>query len=144
MCMACGIDVVICSGEDATNIQRAVTGEAVGTRFLKEREQIHARQQWLRCAAKRSDVVHVDVGAKEAILSGRSLLAKGVERVEGNFERGDVVTICANGTPIAVGVVHYSVKEATRIAGCHSSEIERVLGYRQEAVIIHRDNMVLE
>jgi len=41
-------------------------------------------------------------------------------------------------------VVGYSHLELARIAGCKSSEIETLLGYKYGDEIVHRDNLVLK
>jgi glutamate 5-kinase len=64
--------------------------------------------------------------------------------VEGSFERGEVVGCFApDGHEVARGLVNYSAQEAARILRKPSSEIEAILGYVDEAELIHRDNLVL-
>ena len=62
----------------------------------------------------------------------------------GEFERGEVVA-CRNpdGNEIARGLVNYSSAETRRIMRHASGEIEAILGYVEEAELIHRDNLVL-
>ena len=64
--------------------------------------------------------------------------------VEGTFERGEVVGCFApDGREIARGLVNYGAQETARILRRPSSEIETILGYVDEAELIHRDNLVL-
>jgi glutamate 5-kinase len=64
--------------------------------------------------------------------------------VEGQFERGDVVSVLApDGREIARGLVNYGAVETTRILRKPTSEIERTLGYLAEPELIHRDNLVV-
>jgi glutamate 5-kinase len=68
----------------------------------------------------------------------------GVIRVKGKFERGDVVSVLdENNSEIARGLTNYSAVELARILGCHSSEIESILGYTYNEEVIHRNNLVL-
>ena len=68
----------------------------------------------------------------------------GVTAVEGHFERGDVVAcIDEQGKEVARGLVNYSSSETSRILRKSSSEIETILGYMDEAELIHRDNLIL-
>jgi len=87
----------------------------------------------------------LDPGAVKALASGgRSLLPIGVVAVAGTFERGEVVGCFApDGQEVARGLVNYSAQEAARILRRPSSEIESILGYVDEAELIHRDNLVL-
>ncbi len=81
---------------------------------------------------------------KELKSEGKSLLPIGVTAVEGYFERGDVVAcVDATGVEVARGLVNYSASEAARIMRKPSSEIETILGYVDEAELIHRDNLIL-
>ncbi|MDQ1154351.1 glutamate 5-kinase [Brevundimonas sp. SORGH_AS 993] len=47
------------------------------------------------------------------------------------------------GRQIGVGLAAYAAEEAACIRGRRSDEIEAVLGYRGAAVLIHRDDLVL-
>ena len=63
---------------------------------------------------------------------------------DGNFNRGDAVTICdKTGTSIAKGLSNYSCKEIEEILGRKSSEISSILGYAGDEEIVHRNNMVI-
>ena len=65
-------------------------------------------------------------------------------QVEGYFERGDVVAcVDVNGLEIARGLVNYSASETARILKKPSSEIEKILGYVDEAELIHRDSLIV-
>jgi glutamate 5-kinase len=68
----------------------------------------------------------------------------GVVQVEGDFQRGDVIAVCsASGTELARGLANYSSTEARLIARQPSAKIESLLGYANEAELIHRTNLVL-
>jgi glutamate 5-kinase len=75
---------------------------------------------------------------------GKSLLPIGVTEVEGDFHRGDVIAVrTAAGLEIARGLANYASGEARLIARKPSSQITGLLGFANEAELIHRDNMVL-
>ena len=58
--------------------------------------------------------------------------------------RGEVVGCYAqDGREVARGLVNYGAQDAARIARKPSAEIEAILGYVDEAELIHRDNLVL-
>ena len=79
----------------------------------------------------------------KALKNGSSLLPAGVTQVSGHFEKGDAVSVIANGAEIARGLVAYDLKEAERIKGLKSAKISNELGYEHGAAIIHRDNLVM-
>ena len=55
---------------------------------------------------------------------GRSLLAIGVRRVDGNFQKGDVVSLCReDGQEFARGLTNYGSEELRRIARATDGEI---------------------
>ena len=75
---------------------------------------------------------------------GNMLLPKGIVKVQGDFERGDVVRIMtAEGRELARGISRYNASDMAQIAGKHSDDIESCLGYGYGAVAIHRDDLVL-
>src|SRR3569832_1623610 len=86
----------------------------------------------------------LDEGAVRVLReSGRSRLPVGVRLVEGQFSRGElVVCLGPDGREVAKGLVNYSAEESRKIAGLPSDRIEAVLGYVDEAELIHRDNLV--
>ena len=73
-----------------------------------------------------------------------SLLAVGVKDVQGNFSRGEIVSCVSNdGKEIARGLVNYNSVDVMKIKGKASKDIESILGYIDDAELIHRDNLVL-
>jgi len=54
-----------------------------------------------------------------------------------------VACVDESGQQVAVGLVNYSADEARRIAGQPSEKIESLLGYVDDAELMHRDNLVM-
>ena len=44
---------------------------------------------------------------------------------------------------MARGLVNYSVEEARKLCGESTSSISKILGYKDDDEMIHRDNLVL-
>ena len=89
-------------------------------------------------------VPSVPAKVKVLLTDGKSLLPVGVVAVEGSFERGDVVAcLDQQNKEVARGLVNYSSAETARILRQPSSEIASILGYVDEAELIHRDNLIL-
>ena len=89
-------------------------------------------------------IITIDAGARAALDAGRSLLPAGVTRVEGNFDRGDAVVIKdADGRELGRGLIAYARRDAERLIGRKSGEIEGILGYSGRSEMIHRDDMAL-
>ena len=112
--------------------------------FLASVEPRTARKRWIAGSLKPAGKLLVDDGALTALRSGKSLLPAGVTGVEGSFERGDAVLVCApSGQVVARGLATYSAADARRIIGHKSREIEAILGYRGREELIHRDDLVV-
>ena len=142
--MAAGCHMVIAKG-DVDRPIAALEAGARSTWFVTEATPRAARKQWIAGSLKPRGTLTIDAGAEAALAAGRSLLPAGVDAVEGNFERGESVTVKgAAGGFIGRGLIAYSADDARRIIGHKTGEIERILGYRGRDAIIHRDDLVLE
>ncbi len=140
-----GAHTVIASGREPQVLARLNDGEAIGTQISAETMTLAARKQWLADQLQVRGVLTLDAGAVTALMTGgKSLLPIGVVSVGGDFSRGEVVA-CRDqgGRDIARGLVNYGADETRRIQRHASSEIESLLGYVDEAELIHRDNLVL-
>lgn len=140
-----GAHTVIASGHEKDVLVRLAGGEVIGTHLRAEQIKTLAKKQWLADHLRISGKVTLDAGAVKALLQdGKSLLPIGVVAVDGSFERGDVVAcIDTQGKEIARGLVNYNAVETARILRQPSSEIAKILGYVDEAELMHRDNLVL-
>ncbi|MGH2536306.1 MAG: glutamate 5-kinase [Candidatus Promineifilaceae bacterium] len=141
-----GAEVVIASGRLPDVIPRAVAGAAVGTRFPALGTPLEGRKRWIFAAPTPAGRLVVDEGAARALReAGRSLLPAGIVAVEGDFERGDTVTILADAghQEVARGIARYGGRELALILGCHSDEIAGRLGYAYGPVAVHRNDMIV-
>jgi glutamate 5-kinase len=140
--MASGAGMVIMHGADPHPLTRLAQG-APSTLFTPQLDPHAARKRWI-AAMKPQGMLMIDAGAVQALAQGKSLLPAGLARVIGPFGRGDPVTIAGpTGESLGQGLARYTSEEAQAIAGKHSSEIEKILGYPGRAVLIHRDDMAL-
>lgn len=140
-----GTMTLIVSGHEHNILQRLAADEKLGTRLLPVSGAVVARKQWLAGQLRVRGRLQLDDGAVNVLRSaGSSLLPVGVTRVEGEFDRGDLV-VCLDpaGKEMARGLVNYNAAESKQIIGQPSSRIEELLGYIDEAELIHRDNLVL-
>ncbi len=139
-----GAHTLIVSGSQPDSLLAASRGEDIGTLLYAVDSPLAARKQWLADHLQLAGALTLDAGAVKALGDGRSLLAVGVKRVEGDFERGAAVACHApDGSEIARGLINYSSSEARRIAGHGTHDIEALLGYIDSAELIHRDNLIL-
>jgi len=140
-----GTATIIAAGRETDVLQAIVSGQETGTLIVPAEAPLLARKQWLANRLQVRGSLTLDDGAVKVLTeSGRSLLAVGVTAVKGDFRRGDLVScVSGAGQEVARGLVNYDVTEAARIAGQASERIEELLGYIDEAELIHRDNLVL-
>lgn len=138
-----GCSTIISSGHVEHPLQALSAGGRC-TVFRAEGTPAAARKQWLAGALEVRGEIRVDAGAAAALGRGNSLLPVGIVSVDGDFRRGDVVSISGpDGRELGRGLAEYSCDEATSIRGCQSEQIEDRLGYRGRAVMVHRDELVL-
>jgi glutamate 5-kinase len=142
---AAGESVVMANGAFDGILDRVFAGEPVGTLFLPHGEDVPAWKRWVGFTARPKGTLRIDAGAKRAIVEqGKSLLPIGVTAVEGEFGKGDVVSICdAAGGEIARGLSNYSSEDASRLRGKHSEQISGLLGGVPYPELVHRDNLVV-
>jgi len=138
-----GCSMIICNGRDPRPLT-AIGAGARNTIFTAEASPPTARKKWIAGALSPKGKLVIDNGAITALRKGRSLLPAGVTTIGGNFERGDLIAVeSRDGIVIGHGLSAYSAKDAARIKGHKSSEIEALLGYRGRDELIHADNIVM-
>ena len=140
-----GEAAIIANGRENQAIERIGRGESLGTLFLPAGPRMKGRKRWMRFSLRARGTVLCDDGARRAVQQmGKSLLASGVTGCQGNFEKGDLVTLAGgDGREFARGLAEFGAGEVRKIMGMRSSEIEKVLGKGVTGVVVHRDNLVL-
>ena len=140
-----GTSTLIAWGREANVLVRLAHGERIGTALVAGTPKHAARKQWMVDHLQLRGAVIVDAGAAEKLLhEGKSLLPIGVQDVQGDFARGDVIAVrTADGLEVARGLANYASSEARLIARKPSTQIEGLLGYVNEPELIHRTNLVL-
>ncbi|WP_225621905.1 glutamate 5-kinase, partial [Xylella fastidiosa] len=146
---AAGIDTYLFNGRSSDVVRGLAQHRLRGTRIHPTCTPIAARKYWLRHAPVEPGAILIDAGAAAALAQqGASLLPGGVLSAEGDFRRGDMIQIATRSPdhpshPLARGLVQYSAADVRRIAGCHSRDIQTLLGYTYGDTIVHRDDLVL-
>jgi glutamate 5-kinase len=135
--------MAIALGQRTSPLSALVDG-ARCTWFLPAPEGRTARKRWIAGSLAPLGVMVVDAGAARALQRGSSLLPAGVRSVEGDFTRGDPISVRdETGREVARGLSAYDADAARLIAGHRSEELESLLGWRGRDEIIHRDDLVL-
>ena len=141
--VAAGCHMCIAAGHHPHPVRRLEEGGRC-TWFVPTETPVAARKQWIAGPLRPAGALVIDAGALKALSVGKSLLAAGVVRLTGRFDRGDTVSIVApDGTEVARGISAYSDGDVVRIMGRRSAEIESILGYRSGDALVHRDDLVI-
>lgn len=136
-----GIMLAIINGTREKPIAKAIANNR-GTVFLPVRSA-SARKAWLGGRLAPEGVLTVDAGCVRALADGASVLAAGLTDIEGDFQRGALVSLHGpNGERLGQGLVEYSAEECRAITGLREAEQEAQLGYAPRAAVVHRDHMV--
>jgi len=142
---ASGVTVIIADGREADIILRVAAGEALGTRFQPAASKLESRKRWMLSGLSTKGKLVVDSGAALALKKQkRSLLAAGIEQIEGAFQRGDIVNIYdPDGVQIGCGITNYSSGDINVLKGAPSRQIATLLGHDYGSEVVHRNNLVV-
>lgn len=135
---------LIANGKEPHIIKRIFEKEEVGTIFLPT-ENLPNKKRWIAYATNIQARLTVNDGAKKALSEKfTSLLPIGVLKIEGDCQKGDIVSILdADGNEFARGMINYNYSDCEKIIGKHSDNILDILGYKNYDAIITRDNIAL-
>ncbi|MEX2216601.1 MAG: glutamate 5-kinase [Phycisphaeraceae bacterium] len=136
---------VIANGREPNVLRRLLAGEAdLGTVFAPAKKKLDARQRWIGLTKRPAGMLTIDDGALAALKRGKSLLPAGIKKVEGTFDRGDVIAVLdKEGHEVARGLSNYSADETRLIQGLKSSQLGKTLGREAYDEVIHRDHLVM-
>lgn len=142
---AVGTHVVIANGKRPDVLAEILAGDDVGTLFVAEQEALPAWKRWIGYTLPPKGQLVLDNGARQAIAEkGRSLLAIGICTVEGDFARGEVVSLVdLQGEEFARGLTNYDADATRLVAGKRTEDIAKALGSVPYEEVIHRDNLVV-
>jgi len=140
-----GAATVIASGSIDKIIEQIIAGQNIGSYLIPDIVPIVARKQWLAGQLQVKGQLVLDAGAVKSLQhAGKSLLAVGIISVSGLFSRGELVAcLTEDGREIARGLVNYDSTDTRKIAGKSSQCFRKILGYDDDAELIHRDNLVV-
>ena len=141
----CGEAMIVANGRMKDVLVAALDGEDVGTLFVPSPRKRPSRSRWIGSARPVGAVV-IDAGAQTAVAkNNKSLLPAGILRVEGLFERGDLIGVqTADGKLVARGLSNYASATIERIKGKKTADVRALLGEAAYDEVIHRDNLVIE
>lgn len=138
-----GTNMIIADGQDLSPLA-AINEGAQATVFHASDKPSNARKRWISSHINPRGSVTIDDGAVKALLDGKSLLPVGVTKVEGNFERGDVIKILDNNNnKLGVGLSAYSSRDMHYILNQSDKTAHRLQAYLGREELVHRNDLVL-
>ena len=142
ICNLAGCNMVIANGLYLNPINQ-IEKKKSSTWFISKVPKLDARKKWIISSVSPKGELIIDDGAKKALINGKSLLAAGIKKVNGDFKKGDHIKILDNKRKeFARGLSSFSSNEINKILGCHSNEIKKILGYISKSEVVHKDDMV--
>ena len=142
ICQISGCVMAIANGLSNRPIKK-IFEKNLCTWFLPKISKLDARKKWIISSISPKGDLIVDDGAINALKKGKSLLAAGIKKVNGKFNKGDHIKILdENMKEYARGLSSFTSDEITKIKGQHSNKINELLGYVTKSEVIHKDDMV--
>ena len=143
ICMNSGCHMFLANGKKNNPIKNMLKNK-IYTHFIPKISSLDAKKKWIIGSLNSSGIIFVDLGASRALNNGKSLLAAGVTKITGSFNKGEnVLIVDQNEKHLARGLASFNSDEIDKIKGKQSKEIEKILGYVSKSEIIHKDDMVM-
>ena len=143
ICMNSGCHMLLANGNKDYPIKNIIKNK-IYTHFTPKISSLDAKKKWIIGSLRASGKVFIDQGAARALYNGKSLLAAGVTKINGSFNKGEnVLIVDHNEKHLARGLASFNSSEINKIKGKQSKEIEKILGYLSKSEIIHKDDMVM-
>jgi glutamate 5-kinase len=139
----CGIPLIVANSRRENVLTDILAGKEVGT-YFKPQCRMPAVKRWIAYGASVKGQIHVNEGAKKAIMEGSSLLPVGVSKIIGHFNAGDVVGIVDPcNVEFAKGNPNYNSAELNLIKGLQINEVKKKLGYIRQKEVMERKHIHL-
>ena len=142
-----GEAVIIANGKKKNVLLKIMSGEDIGTFFVPAKTKMTCRRRWIRFSVKPNGKIFVDIGAEKALIKhGKSLLASGIVKSDGHFQKSDVVSIVSEDSNIEVGrgLTNFSSDDLNKIIGLKTLEIRKIFGDKTYDEVVHRNNLVVD
>lgn len=131
-----GITVYFANGKRKNVLTDIVSGKDIGTKFISHDKSSSIKRRIAYSEGLTKGTVYVNKCAEDLLLSKTkimSLLPVGVTKVEGNFNKGDIIEIIGESKhKIGFGIAEYSAEKA-----------EALIRKKHGRPIIHYDHMFI-
>ena len=142
ICINAGCYMFIVNGKKKNPIKNMIQNK-IYTSFIPKISTLDARKKWIVSSLNSTGKIFIDKGAQIALQNGKSLLAAGITKITGKFNKGEnVLIVNEEEKSLGRGLSSFSSEEIQKIKGKQSNEIQNILGYPSKSEIIHKDDMV--
>lgn len=132
-----GITVHIANGKKPGLLQNILESNQVGTTFVPYKTASSLKRWVAHARGYEKGIVVINDGAKQQLLhpeKASSLLPVGIIRIEGSFEKGDIIKICdEQQVVIGYGVARYGSQRA-----------QFLLGVKHQKPLVHYDYLFIQ
>ncbi len=146
ICSFSGIKTIIANSRKKNILDKIIAGEDVGTFFTPQTaKKVKSIKKWIAFGKKTKGSIVIDRGAEEAVLNkGKSILAVGVVKVDGKFNKGDTLKVFSlDSKLIAKGISNFSSEDIEKIKGKNREKILSEFDTSMCSEVIHRDCLVV-
>jgi glutamate 5-kinase len=140
-----GCGVFIASGAEPEILPRLFSGTGPGTFFVPSGLPMESKKRWLAYYQRPTGTIFVNTCAVPVLREqGRSLLAVGVTRADGEFAAGEIVNIAGpDGEVIARGKTAFGSDEIPALAEKQGDAVRALYPTRKRLEVVHRDDLAL-
>ncbi len=132
-----GICTHVVNGKNQHAIRDVMAGKKIGTTFLPERQRSNVKKRIAYAYGQEKGTVYINKNAREILTSKEkacSLLSVGVTRIEGVFEKGNIIQIKdERNQRLGLGVAEYSAETA-----------RKYIGVKGKKPLVHYDYLYIE
>lgn len=141
--LSVGVPIFIGTGFGQDKLKNILSGHGDGTYIQNgQPSSISINQQWIAMHSEANGKIYVDKGAEDAILyHSKNLLPAGIYKIQGNFDKGDIVEVFGLNGLIGKGEVTFSAKELAKAIGKRSEEQTKRVR-KGQVEVIHKSKWV--
>lgn len=139
-----GEAMIVADGRMENILPRLLDHEELGTLFIPSHKKRPSRSRWIGSARPVGSLTIDDGAVKALVEKNKSLLPAGITKVNGPFDKGDLISIqTTTGEEIARGLSNYPAHTIEKIQGQKTPQVRALLGEAAYDEVIHRDNLVI-
>ena len=115
--MNSGCNMLLANGNEDYPIKNIIKNKTC-THFIPKISSLDAKKKWIIGSISSTAKIYIDDGAVKALNNGKSLLAAGITKITGSFNKGEnILIVDHNQKHLARGLASFSSIEINKIKG---------------------------